>query len=230
MLLRPWAGLLSGFCGLFAWCMTLRCCVLQTLCVVLTPVLVKEMSLRAYWCCLGMWKIEARTWWVCSSYLVATGSTVLHFSLLCTVRACSAPCHTSAMVWYLFVLCNAQSGWHSVLPLLALGCCEHPSALHPHVLCESPLSPHCPLLSSGLPNFISSSTALTSPQIQPCPFSEFSFVHAGHCHHKGDFLPVALWACWLLSLGNSHCRPGVHRGRKQSGRWCSSVPVTLHGL
>lgn len=165
------------------------------------------MSSRAYWWRLGMWKMAGRTWWVCSSYFMATGSRVLPFSLLCRVVGCSAPpSHTRALVWYPFVSCNAQSG-----------CCYmRPPSSHVNTgLLWTPfsLTPSWTPWKSTLPSLPSPITWTLKllcllhcpyvPQIQPHPFfSLFSFVQVLRCCHKAHF---CLWCCgsfclWLSGL------------------------------
>lgn len=102
--------------------------------------------------------------------------------------------------------------------MLTPGCCEHPSASHPHGLHESPLSPPCPLPSPGPSNFFASSTALMSPKSSLTPSSLSSPL----CRYSAvatklifAYGAAAHFACGCLaSMLNSHCRPGVHRGRE----------------
>lgn len=194
--------------------MTICCCILQALWVLLAPALAKEMSLRTYlwWPGRGMWTTAGRMWWACGSYPEAMRIRVLPFSLLCRVSGCSAPSHTHALVRYPFVLCNAQSGSCYMPPLN--------SCINTKLLWTPfSLTPSRTLWKSTLPSLASPIVWTPklhcllhgvpyAPQIQPHPFfSLFSFVQSW-------FLPTALCFCWLTSMLNSHCRAGVHRGRE----------------
>lgn len=110
-----------------------------------------------------MWKITGRTWWVCSTYLVATWCCLSPYCVrYWGGHLISPPC--TGVVLICAVQCTRQLCYICCCwaPMLTPGCCEYPSASHTCVFYESPLCPLCPLPSSGPPDFIASSTALRS--------------------------------------------------------------------
>lgn len=181
--------------------------------VLLALALAKEMSLRTYWWWLGMWKVAGRMWWVCSSYLVATGTTMLPFSLLCTVLGRSAPSHTH--------LCCAMhkeaaaTHYHRAAALTP-GCCEYPSASRtlwkstlPSLASPIVWTPKLHCLLHGL-SYV--------PQIESHSF----FFHSSHLRIYSAATTKLIFACCTVSLLTGlyvklSLQTGVHRGREQCG-------------